>query len=243
MIEEFNKYVSEYDINNANIKLKYNHSFRVMEQSENIAKSLGLSELDIKLAKLIGLLHDFGRFEQLKVYNTFDDNKSIDHADYAVDILFNKSEIKKYISIRDYDNIIKSSIQNHNKFLIENNLNEQELMHVKIIRDADKIDILNIFANKKEKSIIDVTEDLSDEVIKQINNKKSVKNEDIKNNNDRILSHFAFIYDINYKYSIKYIIDNKLIDRIYDELNNKERFKIYFDTVKKYMTDFLKEDN
>ena len=36
---------------------------------------------------LIGLLHDIGRFEQVKVYDTFSDIDSIDHADYGVEIL------------------------------------------------------------------------------------------------------------------------------------------------------------
>ena len=80
----FDKYVSNYDLSNELIKLKYDHSYRVMELSIKYAKELEFSESDIELCKIIGLLHDFGRFEQLKVYNTFDDNKSIDHADYSV---------------------------------------------------------------------------------------------------------------------------------------------------------------
>ena len=39
-----------------------------------------------------------------------------------------------------YDNIIKKAIYNHNKYKIEENLNDVELLHRKIIRDADKLD-------------------------------------------------------------------------------------------------------
>ena len=44
MIEEFKKYVDNYDLNNENIKLKYNHSLRVMALSRKYAVKLGFSK-------------------------------------------------------------------------------------------------------------------------------------------------------------------------------------------------------
>ena len=40
MLEEFEKYISKYDLNDENIKLKYNHSLRVMKLSEKYALTL-----------------------------------------------------------------------------------------------------------------------------------------------------------------------------------------------------------
>ena len=90
MKEAFDKYVNNYDLNNKDIKKKYLHSYRVMSLSKKYAQLLGWNKHDIELASLIGLLHDIGRFEQLKIYNTFDDSKSIDHAHYGVIELFEK---------------------------------------------------------------------------------------------------------------------------------------------------------
>ena len=84
VIEAFERYVSNYDMNDINIKLKYDHSYRVMELNKKYATLLGSNKEDIELASIIGLLHDIGRFEQLKVYHTYDDFKSVDHADYSV---------------------------------------------------------------------------------------------------------------------------------------------------------------
>ena len=42
------------------------------------------------IAWLTGLLHDVGRFEQQRVYGTFTDADSIDHAKYGARILFGK---------------------------------------------------------------------------------------------------------------------------------------------------------
>ena len=84
----FDEYVANYDKDNPKVALKIEHTYRVMEASKNVAVSLGLDQDEIDLASLIGLLHDIGRFEQLKRYNCFIDSKTIDHALLGVQILF-----------------------------------------------------------------------------------------------------------------------------------------------------------
>lgn len=241
MIEEFTKYVSSYNMENEKVRLKYNHSFRVMEQSVNIANSLKLDETDKELARLIGLLHDFGRFEQLKVYNTYDDSKSIDHADYSVNVLFNKGQIRNYIKDNSYDSIIRTAIKNHNKFAIEGDLTGKKLLHSKIVRDADKIDILYLVTELKKIVIQDSEDEITKEVIEQFNNKSTISNTNIKHMNDRIISYLSFVYDVNYTYTIKYLLNLKIMEKFYQLINNKERFKPYFEEVNKYMVNFIKE--
>ena len=55
-----------FDKDNANIERKYIHTINVMNLSETIAESLNLNEEEIKLTKLIALLHDIARFEEYK---------------------------------------------------------------------------------------------------------------------------------------------------------------------------------
>ena len=44
------------------------------------------------------LLHDIGRFKQIKLYDNFIDNmENNDHADYGVKILFEENLIRKFI--------------------------------------------------------------------------------------------------------------------------------------------------
>ena len=62
--DEFLKYTERYDVSDEEIKRKQLHSLRVMQRSKIIAQSLKLSEEEIQVATLIGLLHDIGRFEQ-----------------------------------------------------------------------------------------------------------------------------------------------------------------------------------
>ena len=140
-LKTFEKYVEKYNPEDEKIKLKKEHIQRVAKVAEEIAKSENLTDEDIDLAWLIGLLHDIGRFEQIRRYHTFNDGKSINHAEMGVKILFDEGLIKEFVEDRRYDELIRKAILNHNRARIEFGLNEKELLHAKIIRDADKVDI------------------------------------------------------------------------------------------------------
>ena len=111
----YKKYISNYNPEDPKIALKIAHIYRTAEKAKEIAVNLGLSEEDIKLAELIGMLHDIGRFEQIKQYHTFADSKSINHGEYGVKVLFEDGVIKEFIEDRQYDDIIYKAIINHNK--------------------------------------------------------------------------------------------------------------------------------
>ena len=84
----FKQYISNYDMNEPRIALKTAHMYHVAEDSRIIAKSLNLPEEEQDLAELIGLLHDIGRFDQWKFYETYSDKMSIDHGQKSVEVLF-----------------------------------------------------------------------------------------------------------------------------------------------------------
>lgn len=69
----FLSYANSYDTTNPRIALKLDHSLRVAQVCRRIAQSEGFSGQDCNLAWLVGLLHDIGRFEQLRRWNTFSD--------------------------------------------------------------------------------------------------------------------------------------------------------------------------
>ncbi len=114
--DTFKKYTDNYDTSDEKIKLKVDHTYRVAALSERIAESLGLNKEDTDLAWLIGMLHDIGRFEQLKNYGTFSDADSIDHAHYGVKLLFDEGLIWKFIDEMDMDDLRNAD----NKFKNEN---------------------------------------------------------------------------------------------------------------------------
>ena len=67
-IEAFAKHVEKYDVKDIKICLKCNHSYRVMSLCDRIAQSLNLDNEDVNLAITIGILHDYARFEQFRIF-------------------------------------------------------------------------------------------------------------------------------------------------------------------------------
>ncbi|MFH1613762.1 MAG: hypothetical protein ABIG61_01580 [Planctomycetota bacterium] len=61
--------VSEYD--DANIRLKDDHSRCVCEEILYLCDELGLDDSRRRLAEAIALLHDIGRFQQWRQYKTY----------------------------------------------------------------------------------------------------------------------------------------------------------------------------
>ena len=246
---EFNTYVKNYDMDNVNINRKVFHSYRVENIAEEIAKSLNLSEEEIKLAKLIGLLHDIARFEQYTKYQTFSDLKSIDHGDFGVEILKQNNFIRKFIETDEYDNIIFNAIKNHNKFKIEDGLTEKELLYSKIVRDADKLDIyferLTMFYQTPED--LEAVENgiITDEHMKQI-----LKNEDIErkinqNKMDSFLLLLCFVFNYNFKYSFEIMYKEDYINRLLNRFDfknqdTKEKIKIIKEELNNYIKLHLK---
>ena len=216
--EVFSKYVSNYDLNNDKILLKYNHSLRVAALCRNIAISLKLNDEEIQLAELIGLLHDIARFEQVKRYESFNDIQTIDHGLLGISFLFNNNMIRDYIETSEYDEIIEKAIFIHNKAAIHDNFNDTEKLYAKIVRDADKIDILYLISNKEIKYDLK-DEEISKEVLECILSKNFVDLKLVKTVLDKVLLNLAFVNDLNFNYSYKTIYEGNYISTIIDSLN------------------------
>ena len=231
----FDKYTSFYDMNIEQNNYKYHHSYRVMENMEFIAKSLLLEEKDIELAKCIGILHDIGRYDQYLLFQSFDD-KNLDHGDYGEQVLKYENALKNYnIDEKDYK-VVYTAIRNHNKYSIETGLTERELLFSKMIRDADKLDILYALGRPELKNIIredngGITKELNDMFYENI----PLMNKFVNSLNDNIVLLLAFPYDINFDISLKIIKDKKYYEKIYNRLENKNIFTNYLTHIEEYI--------
>ena len=107
----FEEYTSNYNIADEKVRLKIEHTYRVCALCEEIAKASGFDDNEIEIAWLTGLLHDVGRFEQLKRYGTFVDAESIDHAEFGADILFHENKIRDYIDDTSEDELLEKAVR------------------------------------------------------------------------------------------------------------------------------------
>ncbi len=233
MLEAFEEYTNNYDMNDVNIKLKYDHSYRVMNLSRKYATLLGFNKDDIELATLIGLLHDIGRFEQLRVYHSYNDRRTIDHADYSVTQLFEKNEIERFTKNKEDYEIIKFAIQNHNKYMLPEIDNERAIMHAKLIRDTDKIDILYLLGVLKELNQKADDTPLSKEIIDCIRNCETVNRKYAVSKNDCIAIQFAFAFDIYNDICLEEIKTN--IKYFYEQIGKEEIFKEIYEIINNYI--------
>lgn len=233
MEEKFEKYVSTFDTKDGNIKAKYDHSIRVEKLCEKIAEHEGFSEDEVELSKVIGLLHDYARFPQWQQYGTFIDEKSVDHGELAVKLLFENGEIEKYWQNNsDYD-VIRDAILYHNKYLVPDNLPDRNRKFCKLVRDADKLDILYILVSNIYKLNEEGT--LSSRVIEDFYNHKTINTMDKRSGADGVLRTLAFAYDLNFEYSFIYLQNNKYFSKLFTNIEDKNKFKLYFDEVDRYV--------
>jgi len=239
--DAFDDYAMKFNLEEDSNRYKYNHSYRVMKECENICKSLYLDEEDVYIAGLIGLLHDIARFYQWDNFKTFNDGKYFDHGDYAVKILFEENLIKEFDVEEEYYDIIKTAIKNHNKKEIDKTIDDESLIFFsKIVRDADKLDIFYAISSPNLLRFEESDDEISEEVKKDFFNHKLIDNNLCKTNNDKIIRTLSFIYDLNFDYSYKKILESKYLDLYYKNLKHKKIFKEYIDEAKIYLKERVK---
>lgn len=148
----FASYVKNYNPQDGKVRLKIVHTEHVAAISRDIAESLHVSKEDIQLAELIGLLHDIGRFEQIKRYGDFRDFLTIDHGNFGAQLL-KEGLIERFLDDTSLYDLIITAVQLHNKYRLPDGLDERTLLHCQIIRDADKTDIFRV---RTEDPLLDV---------------------------------------------------------------------------------------
>ncbi len=229
--KEFDRYVNNYDMSQYKIESKYRHSYRVMEICGQIAKRLELPDEEIELAKLIGLLHDIGRFDQWTQYGTYKDLISYNHGEMGAEILKNNNYLRWYIEDNSYDDIILYAVKNHGAFTIEDKeADEKTMLFLKVVRDADKIDIfyesVEIFwPNESDVEAINNSY-VSKDYYLQIMKCEPVRSKATESALDPVVRILGFVFDFNFKVSKDIVIENDYLNKLYG------RFKFKMDNTK-----------
>ena len=217
--QAFQKYTKAYNSENPKIKLKIDHTYRVATLAEKIA--LTVDDVDSDMAWVLGMLHDIGRFEQIKRYNTFSDADSIDHAELGADLLFKENLLSTFgVFSEEEKEIIEVSIRNHSRYRIQENLSESLQNYCHILRDADKIDIFRVNCETPLEDIYNVTtEELSyaevSEAVKQCFHEKHAVLRKLKETAvDNLVAHICLIYELVYPISPEIAKEQGYIDKL-----------------------------
>ena len=107
--------------------------------------------------------------------------------------------------------------------------------------DLDKLD--NFYLLGKDSTNIQETNDSITPKIKSDFEKKQLLDKtDITNPNDIILTHLAYLFDLNYEYSFQYLYDNKMIEKYFNLIKDKEKFKLYFEMINSHIEERVKKN-
>ena len=205
-----------------NINLKIDHSVRVSGIAEKIAREECFSGEDTHLAVLCGLFHDIGRFEQFAKYRTFSDARSVNHAELGARILVD-SYLAGDMNTGERQILIDAT-RAHNMKDIPEDIDEVSLPFARLVRDADKIDILEIFCEylplreKTRNAALELdlpeTDEYNPEILEKIYRGETIPNSLRRSTTDMRIIHVAWVLDLNYRASYAEIIRRRTIERL-----------------------------
>ena len=245
-LKAFDHYVKNYDVTDEKIKLKIDHTYRVCSLCQQIATQSGFDENEIEIAWLTGLLHDVGRFEQLRRYGTFVDADSIDHAEFGADILFKEGKIRDYVEDDSEDDLLEKAVRCHSAYRIPADYNERERRFANLLRDADKIDILKVNIIVPLEEIYNVTTydlrhcKVTDEVMQAFYEEHAVLRSLKKTPVDNVVGHISLVYELVYPVSLRIMYEQGYLDKLMDFQSELAETNEQFAKIRETMHAYIK---
>ncbi len=207
-------------------QLKLEHTIRVAADARAIAQGMDWADGEVCLAEAIGLCHDVARFPQLLKYKTFSDADSIDHGDLGFQIL-DTGELLDGIA-GEPRRLILHSVQHHNKKDLPRTLSAHEEKHLRLIRDADRIDIFficwdsicsgAIHDHPEMVMHIDYNGPPSNRVLDQFERGEAIHYNDLRSLADRFVLQLSWMHDLSYAASMRLVRDRGILEKFIDVL-------------------------
>lgn len=240
--EYVDHFYSECDTDNQAFRLKRDHTRRVCRNARMLANKLKISERESLLAEVMALFHDIGRFKQYRIYQTFKDADSENHAALGV------SEIKTHSLLEglaeDEIGLILRAIEYHNALKIPDHIRGRERFFMQLLRDADKLDIWKVFGEYCEVQTKSSTDSVSlglsdnnrysDCALKAVCERKIVQMPELKTLNDFKLLQISWVYDLNFVPTMEAMMEKGYIERLYAFLPQTREIEDAFEKVYQY---------
>lgn len=244
-LHAFADYVEGYNAEDPKVKLKIDHTYRVAGFCQSIARSLELSQEEIDLAWLCGLLHDVGRFEQLRNYGTFIDAQSIDHAMYGAEILFDRGKIRDYVEDDSEDDFLRKVVSCHSAYRIPEEYDEKTVLFANILRDADKVDILRVNVETPLEEIYNVStevlrsESVTPQVLQAFQEGHTVLRSLKRTAVDNVVGHISLVYELMFPVSLRMVAEQGYLDQLMDFPSENPNTRRDFAAIREKMTEYM----
>ena len=229
--------------------LKREHTLRVCNNIDMLSGSLRLEETERVLARTAALVHDIGRFTQFKVYGTFSDPLSKNHAALGVGVLTKQKFPFPLPAVEK--RLILKTIALHNRPYLPSTLSPDLLQLARMLRDADKIDIYKVmtdlYRNHHNTAQNYITHNLPDdkqvppELVEQIIAGNAVHYNQVNSLNGIKLFQLSMIFDLNFPTAFESIQKQDVVGAILGSMPTFPRLEDLEQGMTKYISDRIKK--
>ena len=205
----------------AHVRLKEDHTARVCGHMTELAGTLDIPDTQKKLAEVVALFHDVGRFQQYTQYRTFNDSLSEDHACLGVRIL-QENDVLAGLP-RGERTLVEKGVCYHNGRGIPVDV-VKAVRLARMIRDADKVDILDMITSDKAEFRIlpspeyDVSDGISLATAEYILQGEVARFEDIRTAGDQMLFRMSWVLDMNFPWTFRKVRQEQYLEKMAAQL-------------------------
>ena len=206
----------------ASVDLKVEHTQRVAKNAHYIAKEMNWHPDDVLTSEALGWLHDVGRFSQFAEFGHFHDATSINHGERGWRI-FCKTDISSSLS-KKTNRCLLEGIRHHNARTIPAEISEDALPFLKLIRDADKLDIYRVVLENLAKDgfqglvhmwpHIKLHGPINPRVLEIAQKQQNCSITDIKSLADFLLLQMSWVYELHYPPTFKQMAQKEYLDAL-----------------------------
>lgn len=226
-MEYTSRFCGDDDYVNAHVRLKQEHTERTREEMRFLVERLALDEEQRRIADVVALFHDVGRFPQFAEHRTFNDTRSVDHCRLGVEVLAREGILATLR--RQERQWIETAIEHHGRKSLPPGLRGQALLFAKLIRDADKLDIFHVVISNYRAYKADPgkfsyelelpdSPDCSGEVLDALMNGQLIDYRKLRTLNDMKLCQLGWVYDMNFGASLERLRHRRFIEQVVELL-------------------------
>ena len=207
--------------------LKFAHSHRVAATARTIAGEEKWPEADIRLADVVGLYHDIGRYRQYREYRTFQDYRSVDHGEYGWRII-NETGCLDILPPEERE-IVLVATRRHNAKTVPADLPPRQRQFLLLARDSDKIDIYDVlYDNIRTRRYLKYPEifhgvdpdgPVSPELLAKVRARQPQSYKDAKSVSDFLLLTVQWLSDFNFPASRRLVREHDVLGHIREIIN------------------------
>jgi hypothetical protein len=202
------------------IKIKVAHTYRVVREIRTLSLSPEGLHVSADIAQTAAILHDIGRFQQYAAFNSYDDRTTTDHAALSIVLIDQLGLLDE--AGKEKKHQIRTAVRLHNSESIEEGLDKATCALVKMLRDADKLDIWRVIISMDEDKPI--ADDFTKETFDYVRDFRHVPYAQAKTKADMRLFRVSWLFDLFYPEAIRTVLKRGYVKKMFEKLPQNSNF-------------------